>query len=96
MRRNASKEEVHDVGGAIISVRTQAKYFKFQMADSVQNWRTKWFYIMDIKSSEEQKYGLAPFDPTKEVKNLKTWDQLPSAAYFNGVQLIAFFLQRRV
>jgi hypothetical protein len=37
LRQNASKEEVHDVKGAIISVRTEVQYFKFKMADSVQN-----------------------------------------------------------
>jgi hypothetical protein len=55
MRRNVSKEQVHDVGGAIISVRLEAKYFKFKIADSVQVWRIKWFYIKDQKSSEKQK-----------------------------------------
>jgi hypothetical protein len=51
LRRNASKEKVQDVGGAIISVHAEAQYFKFQMAKSVQNWPTKWFYIKDQKSS---------------------------------------------
>jgi hypothetical protein len=75
MRHNASKEEVHDVGGATISVRPEAKYFSFKMADSIQGWCTKWFYIKDQKSLEAQEFGLAPFDPTKEIKKLKTWDQ---------------------
>jgi hypothetical protein len=44
------------------------------MAESIQNWRKKWFYIKDEKA-EEQKFGLAPFDPTKPVKKLKSWDQ---------------------
>jgi hypothetical protein len=35
LRRNASKEEVHDVGGAIISVCAEAHYFKFKMVNSV-------------------------------------------------------------
>jgi hypothetical protein len=47
LRRNASKEEVHDVGTAIISVHVEAQYFKFKMADSIQNWLTKWFYVKD-------------------------------------------------
>jgi hypothetical protein len=80
LRRNVSKEQVHDVGGAIIPVHPEAKYFKFNMADSVQGWRIKWFCIKDQKSPEEQQYGLAPFDPTKEVKKLKSWDQLPTEA----------------
>jgi hypothetical protein len=27
-----------------------------------------------------QEYGLAPFDPKKQLKKLKSWDQLPSHA----------------
>jgi hypothetical protein len=41
------------------------------MAEFVQNWRKKWFYIKDEKVGE-QKFGLAPFDPTKQVKKLKS------------------------
>ncbi|KAM0825709.1 hypothetical protein ACQ4PT_069374 [Festuca glaucescens] len=44
------------------------------MAESVQNWRKKWSYIKDEKA-KEQKFGLAPFDLTKSVKKLKSWDQ---------------------
>jgi hypothetical protein len=80
--RNASKEEIHDVGGAIIVVRADAQFFKFRFADSVQNWRNKWFYVKDQKSSEAQEYGLAPFDPKKQLKKLKSWDQLPSDVEF--------------
>jgi hypothetical protein len=64
---------VHDVGGAIISIRPEADYFNFKIAESIQNWRKKWFYIRDEKI-EGQKYGLVPFDPTKEVVKLKSWD----------------------
>jgi hypothetical protein len=42
-----SKEEVHDLGGAIIAVRSESQYLKFKMAELVQNWRQKWFYIKD-------------------------------------------------
>jgi hypothetical protein len=80
LHRNTSKEEIHNVGGDIIVVRADAQYFKFPFADSVQHWRTKWFYVKDQKSSEGQEYGLAPFDPKKELKKLKTWDQIPSKA----------------
>jgi hypothetical protein len=37
LRRNASKEEIHDVGGAMIGVHPDAQYFKFPFADSVQH-----------------------------------------------------------
>jgi hypothetical protein len=73
LRRNATHQTVHNVGGAIISLRPEAEYFDFRMADSVQGWRSKWFYIQDEKV-EGQKFGLAPFDPKKEVVKLKSWD----------------------
>jgi hypothetical protein len=47
------------------------------MADSVQNWRQKWFHIKDQKSAESDLYGLAPFDASKSLKKLKWWDALP-------------------
>jgi hypothetical protein len=47
------------------------------MAQSVQGWRLKWFYIKDKKSAESDKYGLAPFDASKRLTKLTTWDTLP-------------------
>jgi len=79
LRRNASKDAIQDVGGAIIAVRPEANYFDFKMAESVQGWRTRWFYAKDEKVGE-QEYGLAPFDLTKPVTKLKSWDQSLSAA----------------
>jgi hypothetical protein len=80
LRRNVSKEEIHNLGGAIISVRSQARYLKFEMAESVHHWRQKWFYIKDHKLSEADEYGLAPFDPAKKLTKLTSWDALPSEA----------------
>jgi hypothetical protein len=48
------------------------------MAASIQGWRTKWFYIKDPKASPEDEYGLAPFDASKELKKLASWDSPPS------------------
>jgi hypothetical protein len=36
------------------------------------------FYIKDQKSSNSDQYGLAPFDATKGLTKLTTWDALPS------------------
>jgi hypothetical protein len=58
LRTNASKEEIHDLGGAIISVRSESQYMAFEMAESVQGWRQKWFYIKDQKFYEADEYGL--------------------------------------
>jgi hypothetical protein len=98
-------------------VRPEAQYLEFSMVASVQGWRTKWFYIKDRKASPEDQYGLAPFDTSREVKKLASWDALPSDAEvqqvlpllsriqalkggkggaLSGIQLMAFFVQRRV
>jgi hypothetical protein len=50
------------------------------MAQSVQGWRQKWFYIKDQKSSDSDQYGLAPFDASKGLSKLNTWDASPSEA----------------
>jgi hypothetical protein len=52
LRRNVSKEEIHDLGGTIVFVRSESQYLKFEMAELVQNWRQMWFCIKDHKSSE--------------------------------------------
>jgi hypothetical protein len=44
---NVSKEEVHDLGSAIISMRFESQYLAFEMVESVQGWIHKWFYIKD-------------------------------------------------
>jgi hypothetical protein len=48
------------------------------MAASVQGWRKKWFYIKDRKVSSFGQYGIAPFDTSKEVKKLASWDSPPT------------------
>jgi hypothetical protein len=68
------------LGGAIVSVRPEVQYLEFSFVASVQRWRTKWFYINDCKASPEDQYGLAPFEASKEVKQLVSWDALPSDA----------------
>jgi hypothetical protein len=66
-----------ELGGAVVSVRPEAQYLKFSMSASVQGWRTKWFYIKDRKASSEDEYGLAPFDASKELNKLASWDSHP-------------------
>jgi hypothetical protein len=50
------------------------------MVASVQRWRTKWFYIKDRKVSSFDQYGIAPFDASKELKKLASWDSPPTDA----------------
>jgi hypothetical protein len=69
-----------ELGSAIVSMHPEAKYLEFSMSASVQGWRTKWFYIIDRKASSEDEYGLAPFDASKELKKLASWDSPPTDA----------------
>jgi hypothetical protein len=99
-----------ELGGAIVSVQSKSHNLEFKMASSVQGWRQKWFYIKDQKSADSDQYGLAPFDASKGLTKLTTWDappikpllahiqRLKSAAGVGliGTQLMAFFLQRRI
>jgi hypothetical protein len=87
------------------------------MAASVQGWKNKWFYIKDQKTSYFDKFGIAPFDATKNLTKLTSWDSPPMEAEIEdikpllsriqslksaaggaltGMQLMAFFLQRRI
>jgi hypothetical protein len=65
LRPSGYLAEIPELGGAIVSVRSESHYLEFQMAQSVQGWRQKWFYIKDQKSSDSDQYGLAPFDASK-------------------------------
>jgi hypothetical protein len=56
------------------------------MAASVQGWRTKWFYIKDRKVSSSDQYGIAPFDASKEVKKLASWDAPPTKAEMEEIK----------
>jgi hypothetical protein len=40
----------------------------------------KWLYIKDRKVSSFDQYGIAPFDASKEVKILASWDSPPTEA----------------
>jgi hypothetical protein len=117
LRPNVALRRKPKLGGAVVSVHPEAQYLEFSMAASVQGWRTKWFYIKDRKAAPEDQYGLAPFEASKEVKKLASWDALPSddevaqvlpllsriqalkggqGGALSGIQLMAFFIQRRV
>jgi hypothetical protein len=117
LRPNVSLSHKPELGGAIISVCDKAQYLEFSMSALVQGWRTKWFYIKDRKASSEDEYGLAPFDASKDLKKLASWDSPPTdsemkeiaplldriqalkggrGGALSGIQLMAFFVQRRV
>jgi hypothetical protein len=82
-----------ELGGAIVSVHAEAQYFDFCMSASVQGWRTKWFYIKDRKASSEDNYGLAPFDASKELKKLASWDSPPTDAEMEQIAPLLTHIQ---
>jgi hypothetical protein len=46
----------------------------------------KWFYIKDRKVSSSDQYGIAPFDASKEVKKLASWDSPPTEAKMEEIK----------
>jgi hypothetical protein len=77
LRPSVSFSNKPELGGVVVPVHAEAQYLEFSMAASVQGWRTKWFYIKDRKASSDDEYGLAPFDASKELKKLTSWDSPP-------------------
>jgi hypothetical protein len=117
LRPSISLDKKPELGGAIVSVRSESHYLEFNMATLVQGWRQKWLYIKDQKATASDQYGLPPFDTNQNLTKLTTWDTPPSEAEVEvikplltriqrlkstaggeliGMQLMAFFLQRRI
>jgi hypothetical protein len=75
-----------ELGGAVVSTRTEVHYLEFTMAASVQGWKKKWFYIKDQKNSSSDQYGIAPFDANQELKKLSSWDSPPMEAEMEDIK----------
>jgi hypothetical protein len=86
LRPSVALSKKPELGAACISVRSELQYLEFSMAASVQGWRTRWFYIKDRKSSSFDKYGLAPFDASQELKKLASWDFPPMEAEMEEIK----------
>jgi hypothetical protein len=69
-----------ELGGAVVFVHSESHYLEFNMAVSVQGWRKKWFYIKDQKVVPSDKFGIAPFDASKSLTKLTSWDSSPAEA----------------
>jgi hypothetical protein len=74
------------LGSAVVSIRAESQYLEFSMAAIVQGWRKKWFYIKDQKVSSSDQYDIAPFDASKEVKKLASWDSPPTEAEMEEIK----------
>jgi hypothetical protein len=91
---NVSLDKYPELGGAVVSVRSESHYLEFNMAASVQGWRQKWFYIKDQKVADSDQYGLAPFDANKSLTKLTTWDAPPSEAEVEDIKHLLARIQR--
>jgi hypothetical protein len=86
LRPSVALSKKPELGGAVVSFRSELHYLEFNMAASVQGWRKKWFYIKDQKNSSSNQYGIAPFDADKELKKLASWDSPPTEAEMEDIK----------
>jgi hypothetical protein len=86
LRPSVSLSKNLELGGAVVSMRAEAHYLEFSMAASVQGWKKKWFYIKDQKASFSEKFGIAPFDATKNLMKLTSWDSPPTEAEIEDIK----------
>jgi hypothetical protein len=82
-----------ELGGVVVSIHAKSQYLEFSMAALVQGWRKKWFYIKDQKVSSSDQYGIAPFDASKEVKKLASWDLPPTEAEMEEIKPLLACIQ---
>jgi hypothetical protein len=94
LRPSVSLDKNPELRGAVVSVRSKSYYLEFKMATSVQGWRQKWFYIKDQKAADFDQYGLAPFDASKNLTKLMTWDAPPSKAEVKDIKPLLARIQR--
>jgi hypothetical protein len=93
LRPSVALSKKPELGGAVISIRAESQYLEFSMAASVQGWRKKWFYIKDRKVSSSDQYGIDPFDASKEVKKLTSWDSPPREAEMEEIKPLLSHIQ---
>jgi hypothetical protein len=78
LRPSVALSKKPELGRVVISIHAESQHLEFSMAALVQGWRKKWFYIKDQKVSSSDQYDIAPFDASKEVKKLTSWDSPPT------------------
>ncbi|PNT63756.1 hypothetical protein BRADI_4g20675v3 [Brachypodium distachyon] len=59
------------VGSVNFQVKSDAKYFSLQQRESVQSWRSKWFYVQADASGADP--SLPAFSIKKKVKKTTAW-----------------------
>jgi hypothetical protein len=74
------------MGRAAVSLHSESHNLEFNMVVSVQGWRKKWFYIKDQKAMSSDKFGIAPFDASKNLTKLMPWDSPPTEAEVESIK----------
>jgi hypothetical protein len=93
LRPSFSLDIKPELGGAVVSMRSESHYLEFNMAASVQGWRQKWFYIKDKKATASDQYGLPPFNANQNLTKLTTWDAPPSEAEVDVIKPLLTHIQ---
>jgi hypothetical protein len=93
LRPSVSLSKNPELGGAVVSVRTEAHYLEFSMAVSVQGWQKKWFYIKDRKIASSDQFGVAPFDANQRLQKLASWDSPPTKAEMDEIKHLLALIQ---
>ncbi|KAK1611614.1 hypothetical protein QYE76_035287 [Lolium multiflorum] len=73
LRRNGSHNTAYNIGGVVISVRSDVEYFDVKFPDSVQGWRKRWLYVHE-ESANSVEHNIAPFDGNAKILRRRSWD----------------------
>ncbi|KAK1699362.1 hypothetical protein QYE76_016059 [Lolium multiflorum] len=73
LRRNGSHNIAYNIGGIVICVRPDVKYFDVKFPDSIQGWCKRWLYVHE-ECPNSMEYNVAPFDGGAEIIRRRSWD----------------------
>ncbi|KAK1613608.1 hypothetical protein QYE76_019125 [Lolium multiflorum] len=73
LRRNGSHNIAYNIGGVVICVCPDDKYFDVKFPDSIQGWRRRWLYVRE-ECSDSLEYNIAPFDGSAKILRHRSWD----------------------
>jgi hypothetical protein len=68
----------HVIGGVSFVIRKGVNYFNFRMRESIQGWRSKWFYLRDHPASGHRS-NLPTFEYVLEAVPKKCWQNALTA-----------------
>ncbi|KAK1610463.1 hypothetical protein QYE76_034136 [Lolium multiflorum] len=73
LRRNGSHNIAYNIGGVVICVRPDVKYFDVKFPDSVQGWCKRWLYIHE-ESADSLEHNIPPFNGNEKILRHRSWD----------------------